>query len=319
MMAVYDQKFYPKGDDPMRILTIKRKKKFVACLGKLKVYIEDPTSNEIKISGTPCRKLGVLKNGEEKSFPIEETAAKIFVIADKLSKNYCNEFYQLPEGQEDIFLSGENKYNPATGNAFRFDNNDTPEATLNRKRNVRKGLVILAIAAVIGFIIGFASVSLFKGNEDDNPSTQAPVTEQTFSIEGMDITLTSEFQEVDLKDDTQNYTVAYGSENVAVFVLREDFKYIPGAETYTLDYYRDLVLEANDLSEDHAVEKDGLTGFVYDRPNEKTNEIYRYFSYVYKGDDAFWMIQFATLKENADQYEAQILEWAKTVDVSEKK
>ena len=54
------------GGDNMRNLTIVRRKSFVACLAKMKVYIEDPASNELVINKIPCRKLGELKNGEEK-------------------------------------------------------------------------------------------------------------------------------------------------------------------------------------------------------------------------------------------------------------
>ena len=96
----------------MRNLTIKRTKSFVACLAKIRIYIEDPTANEISINNTPCRKLGELKNGEEKTFQIPNEAVKVFVIADKLSRNICNEYYQIPEGEDDISLSGKNKYNP---------------------------------------------------------------------------------------------------------------------------------------------------------------------------------------------------------------
>lgn len=49
----------------MRNLTIKREKSFVGSLAKMKVYIEDPTSNEICINDISCRKIGDLKNGEE--------------------------------------------------------------------------------------------------------------------------------------------------------------------------------------------------------------------------------------------------------------
>jgi hypothetical protein len=105
----------------MRNLTIKRTKSFVACLVKMKIYLEDPMASELVINNVPCRKLGELKNGEEKTFVIGENSAKVFVIADTLSRNYCNEYYQLPDGQDDIFLSGKNDFNPASGNAFRFD------------------------------------------------------------------------------------------------------------------------------------------------------------------------------------------------------
>ncbi len=148
----------------MRKLTIKRKKKFVACLGKMKVYIEDAQSSELIISGVPCRKLGALKNGEEKTFEISENAAKIFVIADNLSKDYCTEFYQLTDGQDDIVLTGENYFNPANGNAFRFDNNNSEEVLAARKKGNQKGTIVLIIAIIVGFIIGFAISSgiLFK-------------------------------------------------------------------------------------------------------------------------------------------------------------
>ncbi len=138
----------------MRNLTIKRNKTFVGCMGKFKVYVEDPSSNDTTINGVTCRKLGELKNGEEKTFEIAEGAAKVFVIADQLSKNFCNEYYELPEGQEDIALSGQCKLNPAAGNAFRFDNNNSAEAIANRKKSTGKGVVILVISLIIGFVVG---------------------------------------------------------------------------------------------------------------------------------------------------------------------
>ena len=101
----------------MRNLTIIREKSFVGCLAKMKIYIEDRASGEIHVNGTPCRKIGDLKNGEEKTFQVTEEEAKVFVIADQLSKDYCNEYYQLPAGQEDLFLVGKNKFNPAAGYA----------------------------------------------------------------------------------------------------------------------------------------------------------------------------------------------------------
>jgi hypothetical protein len=55
----------------MRNLTIKREKTFVGSLMKVHVYIEDHFNSEITINNVPCRKLGDLKNNEEKTFEIE--------------------------------------------------------------------------------------------------------------------------------------------------------------------------------------------------------------------------------------------------------
>ncbi len=288
----------------MRNLTIKRTKSFVGCLAKMKIYIEDTTSNEMLINNTPCRKIGDLKNGEEKTFQIDDCAAKVFVIADNLSKNYCNEYYQIPDGQEDIFLSGKNKLNPANGNAFRFDNNESEGIAENRKRGTRKGLLILTAAIVVGAVLGYFITSMLFSS--------LPPEEKVFSFDEMNITLTDEFGETEVK----NYTVAYGSQDVAVFVLKEDFALADGFWDYTLEQYADLLIESNNLGSTEPKTAEGLTSFEYEFTNPETNDVYRYFSYVYKTDDAFWMIQFATLSDNVDAYAQQITDWAKSVEFS---
>lgn len=290
----------------MRNLTIKRTKSFIACLAKLKVYIEDPASNEIKISGVPCKKLGDIKNGEEKIFQVEDTAAKVFVIADKLSKDYSSEFYQLPEGSEDLVLSGKNRFNPANGNAFRFDNNENEEVLTHRKRSNVKGSAVFVVSLLIGCIVGcviggafgaylFGQV-LFGGNTDP----------KTFSAEGMSVTLTKEFKQCEYEP----YTVAFDSKHLAVFATKEDFNLVAGFENYTLDQYLDLVIEANNITTQTTKKTDGLTYFICEAGD------FRYFSFVYKAEDAFWLVQFAVRTEEADQYEARIIQWAKTVEFS---
>lgn len=288
----------------MRNLTIKRTKSFVGCLGKIKVYIEDPASNEITINHTACRKIGDLKNGEEKTFQIEEHAAKVFVIADTLSKDYCNEYYQLSDGQEDIFLSGKNRFNPANGNAFQFDNNKSKEIVINRKLGTRKGLIVLLSCIVVGLILGQWFIpDLFS---DKTPKMK------TFSADKMTITLTDEFR----KTNMENFTVVYDSKAVAVFALKEEFILVDGFADYTLEQYADLVIQANNLSSVQIKTVDGLTGFQYDVTKSETNETYRFFTYVYKTNDAFWCVQFATQTKNVEAYESQITQWAKSIAFS---
>lgn len=287
----------------MRNLTIKRTKSFVACTAKMKIYIEDATSNEIIINNTPCRKIGELKNGENKTFQVDEQAAKIFVIVDKISKNYCNEYYQLPDGDEDLFLSGKNMFNPANGNAFRFDHNTSEGIVANRKAGTRKGLVVSIALSVIGAIIGYTFAAGLLTNK-------TPVA-KTFSSDGMTIELTNEFREKGI----ENYTVAFDSKKVAVFALKEEFTLLDGFEDYTLEQYVDLVIQANNLTSVEIKTVDGLMHFEYEHTNPETNDTYQYFSYVYKANDGFWLIQFATLDENVEEYAVKIVEWAKSVNV----
>ena len=293
----------------MRKLTIRRSKSFVACLMKVKVYIEDPFVNELTIDGVPCRKLGDLKNNEEKAFEIGDGQAKVFVIADTLSKDYCNDSFQLPAGQDDIFLSGKNTFNSA-GNAFRFDNNDSPEVLKARKKGAKKGLVIWIVAIVVGFAVGFGAVSFaLSGVSVFNFLTNSKTEAKVFAENGMSITLTNEFRELDV----DTFTNCYESDEVAVFALKEEFSMLDGSEDYTLTQYGELVLKNNGMDSFELQTADGLTYFEYESTIPDTNDVFTYFSFIFKTDDAFWLIQFATKTEDVKEVSPSIVEWAHSI------
>lgn len=280
----------------MRNLTIKRRKSFVACLGSMKVYIEDANANDQTINGVTCRKLGKLKNGEEQTFPIGEEAARIFVIADGISKGYCSEVYPLSAGVDDITLCGQNRYNPATGNAFRFDGNDNAEAVGNRNKGKVIGMVILAVALLIGLIAG---VFIGIGGRLAKP--------QTYTTQGMSITLPAKFSKAKM----DNMTVAYQTKDVAVFALREDFTLMEGLKDYSLTKYGNNVISNNKLTSAKLQYEGDLTYFTYTAKPE--NENFVYYAFVYKAKDAFWLIQFATKEENEATNRQQFFDWANTV------
>ena len=122
----------------MRNLTITRRKSVVGCAIKDQVYIRDPLVQEIIIDGVPCRKLGDIKNGESKTFQIEDGEQQIFLIVDKISKNYCNASVTIPEGQDDIALSGIHKF-VFGSNPFCFDGVQQSEEQLaKQKRTIER-------------------------------------------------------------------------------------------------------------------------------------------------------------------------------------
>ena len=138
----------------MRNLTITRRKTIVASLIKMRIYITDPTANDLVIGGESCRKLGELKNGQTATFCVEDRAAKVYAIADTISRNYCNDYYPLPVDTQDVELTGKNAFSLGAGNAFRFDG-ITDEAVLaNRKKGRNKGALIWIVAIIVGFLIG---------------------------------------------------------------------------------------------------------------------------------------------------------------------
>ena len=282
----------------MRKLTIERKKSVVACLAYMNVFIEDPSSNDLEIDGVSCRKLGIVKNGETVTFEIGEEAAKVYAIADQLSKNYCCDRLEIPAGTEDVSLSGKNRYNPATGNAFRFDGNNSEEAKAFRKKGLKKGIGVVAvlavIAVVIGVVFGFVFISLGKAHP------------KTFEFKGMNITLTDRFEEEPQEDDE---VTCFASNPVAVYVVRDPFSAYEGLEDYTAAEYRDLVIEYNDIGEHSLLEEEGHTGFEYSFSVPDSDETYHYFTYVCKGYDAFYIVDFLSTEKYAKNHSKEIRKW----------
>lgn len=285
----------------MRKLTIKRKKSFVASLAKLKVYIEDP-AGELDITGIKCRLLGTLANGEEKSFYIEENAAKVFVIADKMSRDYCYDCRNLPDGNEDIYLTGKNAFNPATGNAFRFEGGTDEEVAKRHKESKKGGLIVLITAIVIGLTAGWIIGSGVT-------YSKKKATPKDFSYEEMTITLTALFKEEEVEGRT-----VFTSNDVAVFVLRENF--VAGdidLSGYTVRGYAELARENNPVMADATYEEtDGVPNMVYTYAGDD-GKTYVYFTTFYKSSDAFWIVQYFVNESGYESRKPKFIEWAKTV------
>ena len=285
----------------MRKLTIKRKKSFVASLAKLKVYIEDP-AGELDITGIKCRLLGTLANGEEKSFYIEENAAKVFVIADKMSRDYCYDCRNLPEGNEDIYLTGKNAFNPATGNAFRFEGGTDEKVAKRHKESKKGGLIVLITAIVIGLTAGWIIGSGVT-------YSKKKATPKDFSYEEMTITLTALFKEEEVEGRT-----VFTSNDVAVFVLRENF--VAGdidLSGYTVRGYAELARENNPVMAGATYEEtDGVPNMVYTYAGDD-GKTYVYFTTFYKSSDAFWIVQYFVNESGYESRKPKFIEWAKTV------
>ena len=281
----------------MRNLTLTRKKSYVGCLMADQVYIRDAMAAEITIQGVPCRKLGTLKNGETKTFQIEDGEQRIFLIADKVSKNYCNAALTIPEGQEDVAYTGKHEFSLGN-NSFVFEGVElTAEEKANQKRNNRKGTIVFIAAIVVGLAIGRLAVNgIFNEKAKD----------KTFTKEDFSITLTDEFTEEQYED----MFVAYETNAVAVFVVRDDFSVIGNI---TLDEYAELSLEANARTGLESHKENGYVWFSY--VDTVDGEDYYYFAALYKGEKAFWAVSFTTFKDKADQYHSTFKKWAATINV----
>ena len=104
----------------MRKLTVKRKRHAAGGLFKDTLYIEDITSSTTVLD-IPCRKLGTLKNGEEKSFEISEGQARVIVVPKIINIYHGSDIAEIPWGTEDVVLCGQHHFDIVCGNSFRFD------------------------------------------------------------------------------------------------------------------------------------------------------------------------------------------------------
>ena len=280
----------------MRTLTVTRNKSFVGCVSKINLYIEDYTAPEITILDTPCRPLGALKNGETQSFEIPEEPVKVFAIADKISKNYCNEFYPIPAGIDPVTLSGQCRYNPMNGNAFRFDGVTNEAVLANRRKSSRRSILITVAAVVVGVIIGLASTGVLF-----------PEKPQTFSSADYSITLTNTFD----KKNYSGFHATYERYDALVMISKETFTELGEYASLSVAEYNDIIRTSNTASGKTALQsKDGLCYFDYTADVDGDNFSYRVFAF--KGSDAFWLVQIAVLTEDMSAMEADIMEWAKT-------
>ena len=284
----------------MRNLTIHREKSFVGCAMKLNVYIVDECG-DTTINGQLCRKLGTLKNGEEVTFPVEDWATRIYVIADKLSKGFCSEMYDLPAGTENVRLTGKCKYSMISGNAFRFNGPISADVQAYRKKTGKKGWIVLVAALVLGVALGVLSGWLENRTEP-----------KTFTSGEFSITLHNKFE----VDEDPEFDGCYLSQDVLVMVTREWFADLEGMEINSLQDYGKALMDIYQIDGELTVE-DGLTYFEYDYSDMVEGD-YHYVCTLHEGADSYWIVEFATYKEDEAEYAEKIRTWAKSVQITGK-
>ena len=153
----------------------------------------------------------------------------------------------------------------------------------------RLAAVILAIIMVIGL----ASCGAAKP--------------QTFSADGLDIGLSSDFS----AENMNGFVKVFTSEKVTVFVMKED-KAGFGGKSMTFREYGELLRMANATRNPSEIKTEGnISYFEYDHING--SESYSYLTAFYEANTAFWTVQFACPQAEYSATKAQLLTWAVSV------
>lgn len=130
--------------------------------------------------------------------------------------------------------------------------------------------------------------------------------ERVFRTSELEITLDTSFAEANI----QGYERCYTSKHVDVFLVKEAFDSADELEGMTLSDYAAALIKANGL--DTQIKQDGSL-FYFDYVSTLETGDFHYYSYLYKSDNAFWVVQFAIAEVYREQLSSDLLKWAKSV------
>ncbi|MBQ9781121.1 MAG: hypothetical protein IJW00_09280 [Clostridia bacterium] len=132
---------------------------------------------------------------------------------------------------------------------------------------------------------------------------------KTFEKAGITLKLTDKFTETESE---MGFDAYYTSEFCGVVVLKEAFTLEEGLAERPLEQYIKNVIKNNGYTNIEPQQRDGLWYYV-----NYNNSSYRcVYSYVYKGTDAFYIVQYIVNSEDEDTLKETIHDWAKATHVS---
>lgn len=161
--------------------------------------------------------------------------------------------------------------------------------------------VLLALALI--FTACIHTVRIPEIDPSDSNSIGEP---KTFESDGITLLLTDRFKE---QVSQVGFDAYYVADFAGVMVLKEEFTLEEGLDGKSLEDYTNAVIKNNGLENTQALEKDGLWYYIKDTANA------RYYSFSYKGTDAFYIVQYSCFLTQADEMEDTIFKWAKAVEV----
>ncbi len=167
-------------------------------------------------------------------------------------------------------------------------------------------------SAAYGYVV--INDELYEKKDDTTTDTTSP---ETFKVDNMSITLTSDFEAQNM----EGYTATYIDEKntVGAFIIQENFSLLEGFENWTLDEYASVLksgipesAEVGDIKTEN-----GIKYFEYEFTNAELNLTYYYYTVVFKDTDCFWTVQFTCLAEDKAEAKTVFEGYAKSITFAE--
>jgi len=142
----------------------------------------------------------------------------------------------------------------------------------------------------------------------------APARSKTFSEAGLTIILNTDFID---KTHGFTYTAFYESKTVMIFTLKYDFstfrEYSVSTDLSLKEFAEILAAPFNENRRTEVRERDGLVYFEFTNVYAGRNLSNK--AFVFRGYDAFWLVQFSCETRDYNRYRDRFLAWAKTIRV----
>lgn len=164
--------------------------------------------------------------------------------------------------------------------------------------NKFKNLTIISALFFIIFVLTGCQIRFFFEKEE------------TFTNEGLSITLTNNFYE----KEHIAFTSYYESSNMMVVVIKENYSILSSVgitKDSSLENYLKTVILAN--KHDSSVkEEDDITYFDY--VSSESGKDFKYVVTAVKGSEAFYLVQFCVVEDTYDDYKDDIFKYAKSLE-----
>lgn len=174
--------------------------------------------------------------------------------------------------------------------------------------SLAKKVILFIVVFVVLFVFGFFTYFFVTGMLEEKQV-------QTYSSSGFTIQLPGDFVEKELL----NTTCHYVRNDAMVGAIKEDFETLTtmgiATKDSSLNDYMDVVLKTNKTEVKNVKSsKDGK--YLYFSYEETVSGKLNYYTaMVFKGSDAFWLVNFACDSKNKEKYKDVFHDWAGTIVV----
>ncbi len=173
-------------------------------------------------------------------------------------------------------------------------------------------------------LIAVILCSAFTGCEIFNANAEAPTegskgkdivfaepTYKTFSVDGIVLKLPDSFQKAVVDGRTGFY-----DKNSAVLLAGDVFTAHPSLPGMSLDEYGNAIISGWNVDAEIKI-IDGLYCFEYETVEADSTTKYNYFVVLYKSNQAFWIVEFATEFWRASALRPKFISWAKMIEFTD--